>query len=138
MSNYYCPEDQLLNKGGLTLVSKPFYHFGTLLMMEVSKLSLETFGILGNREIDDPLKQILSNKELQQSFVTQCSTFVNKPEQEKSHILALFNKLCTKTIHVWAGEQSWQYKAVYTGRQARNTTKLLFRNDLNSTTKKKS
>ena len=50
--------------------------------------------------------------------------------------LELYEALCTKTFHAWAGEQSRQFKEHFTDCKVKNTTKVAFCEELNVATTK--
>ena len=73
MRNCYAETDKMLNHGGLTLISPPFFQFATQLIHLCDvEISYETISERGNKSYNLASKNILGNKELKQTFKTFC------------------------------------------------------------------
>ena len=60
----------------------------------------------------------------------------DKPNKSMTATLqSLYAALAKKSIHAWAGMISRRYKELYTGRQAKNLTKLPIRVELDASSK---
>ena len=111
-------------------------------MAEVIKLTFDLFGTLGNHAIENTLRGILENELLWREFLTACGWSLDKEENGietdigENELLELYEALCTKTFHAWAGEQSQQFKENFMDCKVKNTTKITFCEELNVLTTK--
>jgi hypothetical protein len=137
MKNCYPFANQLLNKGGLTLVATKFVGFCRSLMNTVNKLTVQTMLRKGNRAIEDLVSNVLSSRKLRRICWSCCETTYCDSIGSKSDntVQMLYTALTIKTIHAWAGMISRRFKELYTGRQAKNTTKLALRVELEASSK---
>ena len=141
MQNCYPLANVLLNKGGLTLVAKSFIGFGRSLMRRVNKFTVETMLREGNRAIENLVSNVLQCEKLKRIFLSSCETSqfgweINKDKESMTTtVQSLYTALAKKTIHAWAGMISRRFKELHTGRQAKNSTKLPLRVELNASTR---
>lgn len=138
MKNCYPIANEVMNKGGLTLVATNFIGFGRSLMTMVKKLTVETVLQKGNRAIEDLVSDVLHSEKLKRIFWSCCETSYSKEMSENTStntLQSLYTALTKKTIHAWAGMISRRFKELYTGRQAKNTTKLPLRVELEASSK---
>ncbi|KAI2499323.1 hypothetical protein MHU86_15167 [Fragilaria crotonensis] len=138
MKNCYPFANQLLNKGGLTLVAIRFIGFGRSLMTKVKELTVQTLLQKGNRAIEDHVADVHSSQNLKRIFWSCCNSSYNETINEnknESILQSLYVALTKKTIHAWAGMISRRFKELYTGRHANNTTKLPLRVELEASSK---
>ena len=139
MKNCYPFANELLNKGGLTLVATSFIGFGRSLMTRVRELSVDTMLQKGNRAIEDLIFNVLHSEKLKRIFWSSCETSyggeINDNKNMTTLLESLYAALAKKTIHAWAGMISRRYKELYTGRQAKNSSKLPLRAELEASSK---
>ena len=139
MKNCYPFANQLLNNGGLTLVATTFIGFGRSLMNRVKELTVETMLQQGNRAIEDLVSDVLRSEKLKHIFWACCKNCytgetINGNEDVSSTLQSIYSALAKK-IHAWAGMISRRFKELHTGRQAKNTTKLPLRVELEASSK---
>jgi hypothetical protein len=137
MKNCYPFANEVLNIGALTLLSTSFIGFGRSLMTRVTELTVETMLQQGNRAIEDLVSDVLCSEKLKRIFWVSCKSYHNGESMNKddhndmsSTLHSLYKALAKKTIHAWAGTMSRRLKELYTGRQAKDTTKLALRVEL--------
>jgi hypothetical protein len=68
VKNCYPFANELLNKGGLTLVATSFIGFGRSLMTMVKELTVEAVLQKGNRAIEDLVSDVLHSERLKRLF----------------------------------------------------------------------
>jgi hypothetical protein len=141
MQKCYPLANVLLNKGGLTLVAKSFIGFGRSLMRRVNKFTVETMLREGNRAIENLVSNVLQCEKLKRIFLSSCETSqfgwkINKDKESMTTtVQSLYTALAKKTIHAWAGIIARRFKELHTGRQAKNSTELPLRVELNASTR---
>ena len=145
MQNCYPFATEVLNIGSLTLVATRFIGFGRSLMTRVTELTVETMLRQGNRAIDALVSDVLNSEKLKRIFWVSCKScysgeaMTNKDNHDMSSstLQSLYAAHTKRTIHAWAGMMSRKLKELYTGRHAKNTTKLALRVQLEASSKKK-
>ncbi|KAI2509075.1 hypothetical protein MHU86_5323 [Fragilaria crotonensis] len=82
MKNCYPIANEVMNKGGLTLVATNFIGFGRSLMTMVKKLTIETVLQKGNRAIEDLVSDVLHSEKLKRIFWSCCETSYSNERRE--------------------------------------------------------
>ncbi|KAI2494045.1 hypothetical protein MHU86_20488 [Fragilaria crotonensis] len=84
MKNCYPIANEVMNKGGLTLVATNFIGFGRSLMTMVKKLTIETVLQKGNRAIEDLVSDVLHSEKLKRIFWSCCETSYSNERRENT------------------------------------------------------
>jgi hypothetical protein len=130
MSLYYAKVDQLTNKGGLSLVAKPFFPFAKSLMKQVVGFTYDqSFQQQGTEAIASAVQQLLENAQLKDLFwraLGQPSGYLMNDTTQTSRLL-VFNAICKKTMNAWAGQISDRYKEICTGRHVKTVANVALR-----------
>ncbi len=121
MQSYYATVDQLTNKGGLSLVAKPFIPFGRNLMKNVRDFQYnQSFQHHGNSAVSSAIERLLESTILKKIFwdcLGHPGGYLIDDGTQRSR-LSVFVSICKKTMHAWAGKMSRKFKEMYTGRHA--------------------
>ena len=126
MEKYYASSTAMLNHGGLTLISKNYFKFGSLLMTEVARhCSDETFANRRNNIYDRAIDLLSSNDELKGCF-NKCEQETSIPDfiQEKISLVSdcdkksIYLDLLKKALRSRMNLAFKQYREKYVGRYA--------------------
>ena len=138
MSKYYDESMSLLNRGGLTLVSKPFFEWGKKLMATIRAVFDEAAIDRDPKNAFENSKQlVLSNVELRSSFLSICE---KKSLSTASTAKSVYDKMLTKTIHARFAVvfRQWKERNVEKKNQVAFRTKLKAQGGKSSGDKSKS
>ena len=125
VKNCYPFANELLNKGGLTLVATSFIGFGRSLMTMVKELTVGAVLQKGNRAMEDLVSDVLHSERLKRLFWSCCKTSYSEEMSEKkstSTLQSMYMALTKKTIHTWAGMIFWRFKELFTRKASERRT----------------
>lgn len=137
VQKYFTLSNRAHNKRGLTLISKEYFGFAKELMREVSKFQVKSFKSEGNDVVGDSIRRLRQHEKLKETFVGVSRELFNEKDIAEADILVVYDEICKKVFHAWAGEQTRKFKEKNTGRCATGTTNLAFRDDLNAIARKR-
>ena len=142
---YYTTTHQLLNTGGLTLISSEYFTFGLALMDKIrTQVCFDAIQKGQNNCYTSAKDEILKDENLLELFEEAGSTFINQLDEKKEKEKAFFTKsiskmycdLCTKALNARYKESLKQYQEKYIGRYSEKGSDVSLRNQMKVTEKK--
>ena len=133
---YYAPTNMMINLGGLTLVSAPYFTFAKTLMSRIRKLvSNDRISNLKNDCYATAKREILNDSKLQELFMEVSKEYLDDNVKEIKYlkldgILIIYKGLLKKTLNVRYKESQMQFKQRMTSRYTKTGSDVSFRSEL--------
>jgi hypothetical protein len=130
MSTCYAPELQVVNKGGLTLVSRDYFDIGRKLLTAIRKKGhYDGMKKHGSYLLEEIISQLLSDKRLENEFLLAGTMprgmFVDRKIEQ-----GIWKELIAKTYHAWIGAIFDRIQEDSFGRYAKKGADMALRSKL--------
>lgn len=123
MENCYSISHQMLNRGGLTLVTKEYFPFGKSLMTEIRR-SFSSANVNSNDEMSKAYDALVANVELKEQFVA-VEQRSNSPV-ERNIQLMIYEELLAMAFNARVGVEVDKIAEKRTARHVKGTADTAF------------